>query len=37
MATTKKKAAAKWPAQIFKTLKDADIAQVSYVPDAGHS
>jgi sulfopyruvate decarboxylase alpha subunit len=37
MATTKKKAAAKWPAQIFKTLKDADIAQVSYVPDAGHA
>ncbi|NBP73584.1 MAG: phosphonopyruvate decarboxylase [Alphaproteobacteria bacterium] len=30
-------AAAKWPAQIFKTLKDADIAQVSYVPDAGHA
>lgn len=37
MAATKKKTAAKWPAQIFKTLKDADIAQVSYVPDAGHA
>lgn len=39
MATTKKKrpAAPTWPAEIFKTLKDADIAQVSYVPDAGHA
>ncbi len=39
MATTKKKqlAAVTWPAEIFKTLKDADIAQVSYVPDAGHT
>ena len=37
MAATKKKTAAKWPAQIFKTLRDADIAQVSYVPDAGHA
>lgn len=39
MAATKKKrpAAATWPKEIFKTLKDADIAQVSYVPDAGHA
>ena len=39
MAATKKKRAAAptWPAAIFKTLKDADIAQVSYVPDAGHA
>ena len=37
MATTKKKTANKWPVQIFKTLKDADVAQVSFVPDAGHA
>jgi sulfopyruvate decarboxylase alpha subunit len=39
MATTRKKktAAPTWPAEVFKTLKDADIAQVSYVPDAGHT
>jgi sulfopyruvate decarboxylase alpha subunit len=39
MAATKKKkaAAVTWPAEIFQTLKDADIGQVSYVPDAGHS
>ena len=37
MAATKKKTTAKWPAQIFKTLKDADIGQISYVPDAGHA
>ena len=39
MSVTKKKRAAAptWPAAIFKTLKDADIAQVSYVPDAGHA
>ena len=39
MAATKKKkaVAVTWPAEIFQTLKDADIGQVSYVPDAGHS
>jgi sulfopyruvate decarboxylase alpha subunit len=39
MAATKKKkaAAVTWPADVFQTLKDADIGQVSYVPDAGHS
>jgi len=39
MAATKKKkaAAVTWPAEIFQMLKDADIGQVSYVPDAGHS
>ena len=37
MATMKKKTADKWPVQIFKTLKDADVAQVSFVPDAGHA
>ncbi len=39
MAATRKKktAAPTWPAEVFKTLKDADIAQVSYVPDAGHT
>ena len=26
-----------WPDQVFATLKDADIRQVGYVPDAGHS
>ena len=36
-AKTKKTKAPAWPAKIFKTLKDADIAQVSYVPDAGHA
>tara|TARA_R110000868_G_scaffold190962_2_gene435109 strand:+ start:18598 stop:19140 length:543 start_codon:yes stop_codon:yes gene_type:complete len=39
MAATRKKkpASATWPAEIFRTLKDAGIAQVSYVPDAGHT
>ena len=37
MATKRKKPVSKWSAQVFKTLKDADIAQVSYVPDAGHA
>ena len=39
MATTKKKRpkTAKWPSEIFKTFKDADVAQVSFVPDAGHT
>ena len=35
--TKNKKPVSKWSAQVFKTLKDADIAQVSYVPDAGHA
>ena len=26
-----------WPLDIFKTLKDARVSQISYVPDAGHS
>ncbi|MBS7701543.1 MULTISPECIES: thiamine pyrophosphate-binding protein [unclassified Chelatococcus] len=26
-----------WPFQIYRALKDADVRQVSYVPDAGHS
>ncbi|MBI05085.1 MAG: phosphonopyruvate decarboxylase [Pelagibacteraceae bacterium] len=34
---TKRKKATEWPAQIFEVLKDADIVQVSYVPDAGHA
>lgn len=37
MVTKNKKPVSRWPAQVFKTLKDADIAQVSYVPDAGHA
>ncbi len=26
-----------WPADLFAVLKDADVRQVGYVPDAGHS
>ena len=26
-----------WPLQIFETLKEAEISQISYVPDAGHA
>ncbi|MEC8288506.1 MAG: thiamine pyrophosphate-binding protein [Pseudomonadota bacterium] len=37
MVTKNKKPVSKWSAQVFKTLKDADISQVSYVPDAGHA
>ena len=37
MVTKNKKPVSKWSAQVFKTLKDAEIAQVSYVPDAGHA
>ena len=37
MVTKRKKPVSKWSAQVFKTLKDSDIAQVSYVPDAGHA
>ena len=37
METKNKKPVSKWSAQVFKTFKDADIAQVSYVPDAGHA
>ena len=37
-AKTKKKAGVPgWPGEIFDTLKAAGVAQVSYVPDAGHS
>jgi|TARA_Y100001934_G_scaffold103904_1_gene127748 sulfopyruvate decarboxylase alpha subunit len=36
-AKTKKTKTPTWPAKIFKTLKEADVAQVSYVPDAGHA
>ena len=37
MVTKNKMPVSKWSAQVFKTLKDADISQVSYVPDAGHA
>jgi sulfopyruvate decarboxylase alpha subunit len=30
-------AAADWPAQVFEVLKAAGIAQIGYVPDAGHT
>ena len=36
-AKTKKTNTPTWPSKIFKTLKKADVAQVSYVPDAGHA
>src|SRR5258707_843056 len=26
-----------WPFQIYKTLKEFGVAQISYVPDAGHA
>ncbi len=26
-----------WPLEVFNTLKDARVSQISYVPDAGHS
>ena len=26
-----------WPGAIYRTLKEHGVAQVSYVPDAGHS
>jgi hypothetical protein len=26
-----------WPAQLYRVLKAAQVRQVSYVPDAGHS
>ncbi len=26
-----------WPGQIYRVLKDAGVAQASYVPDAGHT
>ena len=32
----KRKAGVSWPDQIYRTLKDAGIRQVAYVPDAGH-
>src|ERR1700760_1974371 len=28
---------ADWPGAIYRTLKEYDVAQISYVPDAGHS
>jgi sulfopyruvate decarboxylase alpha subunit len=31
------KAGRGWPLQIYKTLKDYGVSQISYVPDAGHS
>jgi len=31
-----KSAAQAWPEEIFRTLKDAGVRQVGYVPDAGH-
>ena len=37
MVTKNKKPVSKWSAEVFKTLKDADISQVSHVPDAGHA
>ena len=37
MAATKKEDDGEMASQIFKTLKDADIGQISYVPDAGHT
>ena len=37
MVTKNKKPVSKWSAEVFKTLKGADISQVSYVPDAGHA
>lgn len=36
-AGTPKASAPKWPGEIFRNLKDAGVAQVSYVPDAGHA
>ena len=36
-AKSKKTKAPDWPDKIFRSLKDAGIAQVSYVPDAGHA
>ncbi|MFZ1884761.1 MAG: thiamine pyrophosphate-binding protein [Rhodoplanes sp.] len=31
------KAAPKWPDQIFQKLREAEVTQVTYVPDAGHA
>lgn len=28
---------ARWPAEVFRVLKDADVRQIAYVPDAGHT
>jgi sulfopyruvate decarboxylase alpha subunit len=32
----KRRTGPSWPDQIYRTLKDADVRQVAYVPDAGH-
>jgi sulfopyruvate decarboxylase alpha subunit len=34
-AATKNKTA--WPSDVFRVLKDADVKQIAYVPDAGHT
>lgn len=36
-ATKKPKSKTDWPADVFRVLKDADVRQVAYVPDAGHT
>ena len=34
---TDKEEKPRWPSEIFEVLKEAEISQISYVPDAGHS
>ncbi|MEC7489581.1 MAG: phosphonopyruvate decarboxylase [Pseudomonadota bacterium] len=34
---TDKEEKPEWPSEIFEILKEAEISQISYVPDAGHS
>ena len=36
-ATKKPRKKTDWPADVFRVLKDADVRQVAYVPDAGHT
>jgi len=36
-ATKKAKKKTDWSADVFRVLKDADVRQVAYVPDAGHT
>ena len=31
------RAGADWPSELYRILKAADVRQMSYVPDAGHS
>jgi hypothetical protein len=31
------KSAPQWPDQIFQKLREAEVTQVAYVPDAGHA